>query len=521
LIEPSGSVRADARSSTDLSIQIRRAAETQASGAAKSGDALFAPAVGLLAAVCVAVVGLSLTGLSPSGSRHAEPLTAIAALDIGVAQQSAVQATEQTAAGDARGALPVLASEGVVSADETTIIAQTGLARPRTLTLPTMVFSRAIEPAVASLDAPLTLPVALIANDIDQPPPEAAKWANVDARSMSEIALDLAEIAPAAAPPDHGLVRVSDNRLATHAFASFVVYEWGVGAEMSRDLVPASRYAERVVDGPTTQTVEALSAHFEEIDYDLASVINEPDQVPRIFVAQLPKDLADAETVQVRKAVFIKSVLPVVLRVNEDILLERRRLIRVRKQLAAGLVLDDVDREWLDVLTERYETEPGDVDELLQRVDVIPVSLALAQAAEESGWGTSRFAREGNALFGMYTYKKSKGIVPTDRGEGHKHQIHAYANLLETVRSYMHNLNYHRAYGEFRATRAVMRDANNTIDGHKLAGELKRYSERGTDYVRTIRGIIRYNSLDALDRARLIDRQWSRIDSVDNQDQPS
>ena len=93
--------------------------------------------------------------------------------------------------------------------------------------------------------------------------------------------------------------------------------------------------------------------------------------------------------------------------------------------------------------------------------------------------------------------------------------------MLETVRAYMHNLNYHRAYGDFRAKRAEMRDADDTIDGHALAGELRRYSERGAAYVRTIRGIIRYNNFDALDHARLIDRQWTRAEDADDRDQPS
>lgn len=534
-MEPSSSACAGARNSEDSNNDIQRAAVARA--AAMRGDQaeplstpLLAPAIGLLAAVGVAVVGLSLTGmpgLSPSADQDAKVATAVVALDTSKVRPAMVRTTMVRSTVVVR---PTVATEyaALQPANVAPVLAgierpEAGLARPITPTLPAMVFSRhAIEPAVASLKAPLTLPVALIASDTGDAVELTETWvSSVDARSMSEIALDLAEIAPAAAPADGGIQRISDNRGNSQALASFVVYEWGMGGDAPRNLAPASRVAERVIDGPTTQTVEALSAHFEEIDYDLETLLDEPNQVPRIFVAQLPKDLADAETVQLRKAVFIKSVLPVVLRVNEDILLERRRLLRVRKHLSAGLALDAVDSEWLDVLTERYEAAPGDIDALMRRVDVIPASLALAQAAEESGWGTSRFAREGNALFGQYTYKKSKGILPSDRSDGRRHKIRAYANLLETVRAYMHNLNYHRAYGDFRAKRAEMRDADDTIDGHALAGELRRYSERGAAYVRTIRGIIRYNNFDALDHARLIDRQWTRAEDADDRDQPS
>lgn len=526
MIKPSSSACAGARTNADLSNDIQRAALSRAAPdrSAKrepAGTALFAPAIGLLTAVGVAVVGLSLTGMpsfGPSTGDDATMFTARVALDTRMAPDAGVaQPAHRATPVDMAAEADVVENEIVVSV----ALPDPGLAQPKTLTLPAMVFSRhAVEPAVASLDAPLTLPVALIASDTGDTVEQSDAWERtVDARSMSEIALDLAEIAPAAAPPQGGIRRVSDSR--TAPLASFVVYDWGMGVEAPRNLAPASRVAERVIDGPTTLTVEALSAHFEEIDYDLETVLDEPDQVPRILVAQLPKDLADAETVQLRKAVFIKSVLPVILRVNEDILLERRRLLRVSKHLAAGNTLDAVDSEWLEMLTSRYEAEPGDIEDLMRRVDVIPVSLALAQAAEESGWGTSRFAREGNALFGQYTYKKSKGILPSDRSNGRKHKIRAYANLLETVRSYMHNLNYHRAYGDFRSKRAVMRDAEGTIDGHALAGELRRYSERGADYIRTIRVIIRYNNFDALDRARLIDRQWTRVDDTDSRDQSS
>ena len=259
-------------------------------------------------------------------------------------------------------------------------------------------------------------------------------------------------------------------------------------------------------------SVAALDAHFERIDYDLATVRNAGNNVPRLYLDKLPADIADVPSVATRKRIFIKAVLPVVLRVNEDILAARQRLQELRAVLDGGMSLTDEQRDWLYQMAERYEADPYDWDAFMARVDIVPPSLAIAQAAEESGWGTSRFAREGNALFGQYTYKASHGMLPEERANGRRHLIRAYSSLVEGVRSYMHNLNYHRAYGEFRAARKWLRGHAKPMDGHALAGELIRYSERGAAYVETIRHIIRANKLSPLDDARLHDDRWTQDD---------
>ena len=259
-------------------------------------------------------------------------------------------------------------------------------------------------------------------------------------------------------------------------------------------------------------SVAALDAHFERIDYDLATVRDSGDNVPRLYLDKLPADIADVPSVATRKRVFIKSVLPVVLRVNEDILAARQRLLELRAILDSGLSLTDAQRDWLYQMADRYETSPYDWEAFMERVDIVPPSLAIAQAAEESGWGTSRFAREGNALFGQYTYKASHGMLPEERASGRQHLVRAYSNLVEGARSYVHNLNYHRAYGEFRAARKWLRSHAKPMNGHTLAGELIRYSERGAAYVETIRHIIRANKLAPLDNARLHDERWTRGD---------
>ena len=141
----------------------------------------------------------------------------------------------------------------------------------------------------------------------------------------------------------------------------------------------------------------------------------------------------------------------------------------------------------------------------------MPPSLALAQAVEETGWGTSRFVREGNALFGQYTYKSVTGMVPERRDADRRHRVRSHDNLLAAVRAYVHNLNSHWAYEDFRDRRAQLRRAGRPIDGYDLAGELVQYSERRAAYVQAIRQIIRQNRLDDFDGAWLNDRQWTAL----------
>ncbi|MCH7955950.1 MAG: glucosaminidase domain-containing protein [Proteobacteria bacterium] len=250
-------------------------------------------------------------------------------------------------------------------------------------------------------------------------------------------------------------------------------------------------------------TVRKLSDAFQRMGYDLQTVLSGDGRVPRLFLAGLPSDLADVRDTTTRKAIFFQTVLPLILQINEEILAERRRLWQLRHHLRLGERLNATDRLWLAVMAERYRVKRGDIDALLNRVDIVPVSLALAQSAEESGWGTSRFGREGNALFGMWTTARDGGMTPLNRDQGKTHKIKAYGSLLESVRSYVRNLNRHGAYKQFRSARAGMRRAGAPLEGAVLAGELTAYSQRGADYVATIRTIIEANGLSRLDDARL------------------
>lgn len=250
-------------------------------------------------------------------------------------------------------------------------------------------------------------------------------------------------------------------------------------------------------------TVSALSEKFTTLDYDFENILNEGATVPRILVINMPRDIRKINTPADRKLVFFKTILPLVLEANKYILRDRARLLRIKNQKPKTGKVSVTDRLWLAGLFESYEVERDNISELLSRVDIIPPSIALAQAAEESGWGTSRFVLEGNALFGQYTSGTKYSLVPRDREKGKDHNIRAFATLLDAVRSYAQNLNTHRAYRKFRNARQLFRKNGYEIIGEKLVSELTSYSERGEKYVRTIRSIINLNRLKNLDKAKI------------------
>lgn len=258
--------------------------------------------------------------------------------------------------------------------------------------------------------------------------------------------------------------------------------------------------------GPTDVVASAssLSDAFGRMGYKLDSVIEGSQPVPRLFLSSLPNDLSQVAENSERKEIFFRSVLPLVLQANEEILADRRRLWKLRYQTRLGQKAGPADRLWLQVMGEMYRVKRGDIDALLTRIDIVPPSLALAQAAEESGWGTSRFVREGNAMFGQWTFSSKKGLVPTDREEGKTHKVRAFDSLIDSVRAYALNLNSNRAYRELRRERAQLRRNGNAIDGRILAGTLKRYSQRGEAYIVGLRGLIDSNGLSSLDDARLV-----------------
>jgi Bax protein len=260
----------------------------------------------------------------------------------------------------------------------------------------------------------------------------------------------------------------------------------------------------RVPDAPAK-----LARYFEAMDFRLARVREGGGAVPRAFVQRVPDRLQGFTPVQAKKALFLRILLPLVLQANDEVQAQRQRLMRVAKELGGAGQLSRRDRLWLLNLAERYglpaEQVAGlDLAGLQVRVDVVPPSLALAQAIQESGWGGSRFARQGNALFGQRTWDDDAPGLDPKRADGFK--VRAFDSLGDSVAAYLYNLNRSDAYAELRRQRAAMRAAGRRLDGHALAGTLQRYSEEGPAYVRKLRGLMRSNGLAAFDRARLRDQ---------------
>lgn len=249
-----------------------------------------------------------------------------------------------------------------------------------------------------------------------------------------------------------------------------------------------------------------LYKDFRAIGYRLEDVMAGTENVPRVYVKAMPRDLRHLNSIETRKEVFIKTMLPLILRVNEELRQTRARIGELNNRVQEGGVLTASERAWLSAQYEKHDVKPGNVKLLLRRVDVIPPSMALAQAAEESGWGTSRFAREGRALFGQRTLVDEPGLVPQAHAGETPIKVKSFDELLEGVRSYARNLNTHNAYAGFRVMRAEMRRSAREVDGFnsmRLIETLESYSARGRDYVDSIKSIIRVNNLRRLDGAKL------------------
>jgi len=318
---------------------------------------------------------------------------------------------------------------------------------------------------------------------IDPPRPETAAPQAV----LGQPKATAAETATATAPLPAGFMRIKAIGTAAESLIG------GVD-------VRALNRGHRAVD---LHTATALDQTFDRMGYNLDTVKTGATEVPRLFLATLPSDMHKVRETKLRKTIFFKTVLPLVLQVNEEILTDRRRLWELTVRHKKGERLAAVDKLWLIVLAERYRVKRGNLAELIRRVDIIPPSLALAQAAEESGWGTSRFSKEANAIFGEWTFSGAEGLVPKAREAGKTHRIRAFKSLLHSVRAYSRNLNTHRAYRGYRKMRQQMRRQGDPLEGKRLVDTLTSYSERGDEYVKGLRAIMVVNKLSALDDARL------------------
>ena len=273
---------------------------------------------------------------------------------------------------------------------------------------------------------------------------------------------------------------------------------------MSRLDGPAAYPERRVPHEPSVPgtTVKSLEALFANIGYHLERV-RKQGIVPRLLVREMPRDLSELRDIERRKAMFIRIALPLILETNQAILRDRTRIERLRAARDRDGALPVRDARWLRQTFATYGVKPFRFEELLRRVDIVPPSLAVAQAAEETGWGTSRFVRHGNALFGERIYRGTAGMVPLGIREGDSFRVRRFGRLLSAVGAYAANLNTHPAYAAFRARRSAMREAGHRFDAPALAGGLQAYSERREAYIETVRAIMRTNALTEFDHLRL------------------
>jgi len=287
-----------------------------------------------------------------------------------------------------------------------------------------------------------------------------------------------------------------------------IVHTFPIGYMKALDTVDASR-------------IVKISSYKDVLDlYDQLNYTPEAWQagireIPRVYLTIIGPRWGSTTSKEIavlyKKQLFFRGLGPLILRANELILKDRQKLEQIRSVFQQDGTVTKSDRNWIMKLAGLYKMDTGEgevtgpmIQELWEKVDIVPPSLALAQGAEESGWGTSRFAAEGNAIYGQWTWGKNAIVPENQRKELGNYGIAAFESLQESVCAYMLNLNTHRAYAGLRAKRAELRKNGEKITGDVLAEQLTSYSERGEEYVKTLKVMMEYNILKPTDDAFLI-----------------
>ena len=237
---------------------------------------------------------------------------------------------------------------------------------------------------------------------------------------------------------------------------------------------------------------------FEDTKYSLKDV-REKKLVKPVALTLLPAEIKMIESSKQRKEFFIQIILPLILQENNNIRLDRKRLFSIINKSNNS----SLEKKWLDKKYKQYGVSSKDLSILKIRMDEIPVSLAIAQAAKETGWGTSRFAQEGNALFGQWTWS-GEGLKPKDADKNEGHKVMKFNVLQASVRAYQRNLNTHSSYRNLRKARAELRDRGQALDSLILVKYLNEYAETGQKYVDVLTQIIKQNNLKDFDDAKLL-----------------
>ncbi len=257
----------------------------------------------------------------------------------------------------------------------------------------------------------------------------------------------------------------------------------------------------RLNETPTNSVrlpASTLKQLFQDTKYNLKD-IRKNKKVKPVEIGLLPKEMKQIESVKARKELFIKIVLPLILEENNNIKLDRKRLFVILNKNNNN----KVEKEWLKKKFKQYGVVNNDLSTLKVRMDEIPVSIAIAQAAKETGWGTSRFAIDGNALFGQWTWN-GDGIKPAGADSNDTHKVMKFNVLKASVRAYQRNINTHSGYKDFRRARAIQRDNDEKLNSLELVGYLDQYAATGVEYTKVLKKIIIQNSLIDFDDAKLL-----------------
>ncbi len=245
----------------------------------------------------------------------------------------------------------------------------------------------------------------------------------------------------------------------------------------------------------TTSEIDSL---FKEVNYNLTDV-RVTKLVKPVDIGLLPNEIKNIGSTKKRKEMFIKIVLPLIVKENTKIRIDRKRLFTVLNKNSNT----DIEKKWLEKKYKQYGVRQNDLSTLKIRMDEIPVSLAIAQAAKETGWGTSRFALKGNALFGQWTWS-GEGLKPKNAEKGKDHKVMKFHSLQLSVRAYLRNLNTHSTYKNLRKSRTELRNQNKPLDSMILSKHLDKYAETGSQYIEVLQKIIEQNNLKDFDEARLL-----------------
>ena len=245
-------------------------------------------------------------------------------------------------------------------------------------------------------------------------------------------------------------------------------------------------------------SASTLNQLFIDENYNLKD-IRKNKLVKPIAIDLLPSEIKSIENTRKKKELFIQIVLPLILEENKKIKLERKTLFSILNKNSNS----EAEKNWLKSKFKQYGVVNRDLPTLKIRMDEIPVSLAIAQAAKETGWGTSRFAQEGNALFGQWTYT-GEGIKPAKSDKNENHKVMKFKILKASVRAYQRNLNTHKSYREFRKVRAIQRDVLGDLNSLELVNYLDKYAETGNEYIKILKKIIEQNKLTDFDDAKIL-----------------